>query len=193
MKWEKQQFIYQLQDCVSWLTRPMQQTYCNLRQFWCQIWKKMMKRVCLFVCLLACFYFGLVLLLIVIFHKYYKVKATSNRKKRFCFSSRVNSEFFLILLKSLFFILTTEKCRLKSQIRIIANLSQKSDPSFSRDISVNQGESWSFIFATTIQEAESLSRNVGMCFSDISITCLCWRLTVTQFDPKERLPAKKML
>lgn len=52
----------------------------------------------------------------------------------------MNTEFFLMLLKSLFFIPATEECRPKSQIQIIATLSQKPDPSFARDLSVTQEE-----------------------------------------------------
>lgn len=49
------------------------------------------------------------------------------------------------------------------------------------------------IFAMKIQEAESLSKAVGTCFSGISITFLCWGLTTTQLAPKEEVPAKKLL
>lgn len=49
------------------------------------------------------------------------------------------------------------------------------------------------IFTTTIQEAENLSRDLGTRFSGASITCFCWGLTATQFDPKKQCQPKKLL
>lgn len=49
MKGGKQQFIYQLQDCISWLTRQAQQTFCKGSQFSLpNLEKKMMKSTVFF-------------------------------------------------------------------------------------------------------------------------------------------------
>lgn len=48
------------------------------------------------------------------------------------------------------------------------------------------------IFAMKIQKAESLSKDVGTWFSGIS-SPVSWGLTATQLDPKEGVPAKKLL